>query len=166
MLYNIFMKKISYFSTRNIVLSSLIAALYAGFTVMLAPISYGPIQFRAAEALTLLPYMVPQAIPGLFIGCFIANMLGGYGLVDIILGSAATLAAAWLTSKMPNPWLAAVPPVIINAVAVGGYLAVITDVSVALTMIYIGLSEAVICFGIGVPMLYFLKKSFVLKKYI
>ena len=87
-------------------------------------------------------------------------------MVDIILGSAATLAAAWLTSKMPNPWLAAVPPVIINAVAVGGYLAVITDVSVALTMIYIGLSEAVICFGIGVPMLYFLKKSFVLKKYI
>lgn len=160
------MKKSTYFTTRNIVLSALIAALYAGLTVMLAPISYGPVQFRAAEALTLLPLVMPQAVPGLFIGCLISNMLGGFGLIDIILGSAATLAAAWLTSKMPNAVLAAVPPVIINALAVGTYLAILTDVSVWLTILYIGLSEAVICFGMGIPMVYFLQKSEVFRKYL
>ena len=137
---------------KKIVLSGMIAALYASLTVALSPISFGPVQFRVAEALTLLPFFMPEAIPGLFIGCFLSNLAGGFGLIDIIVGSAATLLAAWLTFKMPSIWLAAVPPVVINAIAVGIYLGLITETPVIFSIIYIGISQAVICFGIGIPL--------------
>ena len=130
----------------------MIAALYAALTVALSPISFGPVQFRVAEALTLLPFFMPEAIPGLFIGCFFSNLAGGLGLVDIIIGSGATLLAAWLTFKMPNIWMAAVPPVLINALAVGTYLGIITHTPVIYSIIYIGISQAVICFGLGIPL--------------
>ena len=94
---------------KKIALSGMIAALYVTLTVALSPISFGPVQFRVAEALTLLPFFMPEAIPGLFVGCFLSNLAGGFGLIDIIVGSGATLFAAWLTSKMPNIWLAALP---------------------------------------------------------
>ena len=137
---------------KKIVLSGMIAALYASLTVALSPISFGPVQFRVAEALTLLPFFMPEAIPGLFIGCFLSNLAGGLGLIDIIVGSGATLLAAWLTFKMPSIWLAAVPPVVINAIAVGIYLGLITETPVIFSIIYIGISQAVICFGIGIPL--------------
>lgn len=137
---------------RKIVLSGMIAALYAGLTVALSPLSFGPVQFRVAEALTLLPFLMPEAIPGLFIGCFLSNIAGGFGLIDIVVGSAATLTAAWLTYKMPGIWLAAVPPVVINALAVGIYLGVITGTPVFYSIIYIGISQAVICFALGIPL--------------
>jgi hypothetical protein len=100
-----------FLTIKNIVISALIAAIYATVTIILAPISYGPIQVRVSEALTLLPYLWPQAIPGLFIGCLIANFAGGFGIIDVVFGSAATLIAAIITSRMPTPYLAAVPPI-------------------------------------------------------
>lgn len=130
----------------------MIAALYVTLTVALSPISFGPVQFRVAEALTLLPFFMPEAIPGLFVGCFLSNLAGGFGLIDIIVGSGATLFAAWLTFKMPNIWLAALPPVVINALVVGTYLGILTDIPVIYSIIYIGISQAVICFGLGIPL--------------
>ena len=120
---------------RQIALSAAIAALYAALTIAVAPISYGPVQFRIAEAMTLLPFMLPEAIPGLFIGCLIANLFSGFGLIDVVFGSAATLIAGWITYKMPNLWLAAVPPVLLNALIVGGYLAFITETPMVITML-------------------------------
>ena len=78
---------------RSLCMSAVIAALYAALTLLLAPISYGPIQLRLSEALTLLPMLLPQAVPGLFVGCLIANLYTGM-LTDIIFGSLATLIAA------------------------------------------------------------------------
>lgn len=143
----------------KIVYSAVIAALYAALTMVMAPISFGPIQFRVAEAMTVLPFFMPEAVPGLFIGCLFANFLGGFGLIDVVLGSAATLAAAWMTLKSPNIWIAAVPPVIVNALVVGGYIAVITETHMALSMLYIGGSQAVICFGLGIPLCRILRRS-------
>ncbi len=137
---------------RKIAVSGMIAALYAALTVALSPLSFGPVQFRVAEALTLLPFFMPEAIPGLFIGCFLSNIAGGFGLIDIVVGSSATLAAAWLTYKTNSIWLAALPPVLINAIAVGIYLGLITETPVIFSIIYIGISQAVICFGIGIPL--------------
>ncbi len=137
---------------RKIAISGMVAALYAVLTIALSPISFGPVQFRAAEALTLLPFFMPEAIPGLFIGCFLSNMAGGYGLIDILVGSTATLAAGWLTYKMPNIWAAAVPPVLVNAVLVGTYLGILTETPVIYSVIYIGISQAVICFCLGIPL--------------
>ena len=143
----------------RIVYSAAIAALYAALTMVMAPISFGPVQFRVAEAMTLLPFFMPEAVPGLFIGCLFANFLGGFGLIDVVLGSAATLAAAWLMLKSRNIWLAALPPVVINALVVGGYVAVITETPILISMLYIGASQAVICFGLGIPLCRLLNRS-------
>ena len=137
---------------RKIAVSGMIAALYAALTVALSPLSFGPVQFRVAEALTLLPFFMPEAIPGLLsaVSCQISQE--GFGLIDIVVGSSATLAAAWLTYKTNSIWLAALPPVLINALAVGTYLGIITDTPVMYSILYIGISQAVICFCIGIPL--------------
>lgn len=106
-------------SSRKLVHIALIAAIYAAITIVLAPFSYGPVQVRVAEALTILPFIFPESVLGLFIGCLIANLYGGYGIIDIVFGSLATFAAAYLTRKMPHWLLAPLPPVVVNAVVVG-----------------------------------------------
>lgn len=142
----------------KIALSAIIAALYCGLTVALAPISFGPLQFRVAEAMTVLPFIIPEAVPGLFIGCALANIFGGFGIIDIILGSFATLLAAWFSRRMPTVWLAALPPVAINAIIVGAYLAILTETPIYLSLTYIALSQSVICFGLGIPLCKFVMK--------
>lgn len=159
------MDKRKSFTPKRIALSAMIAALYAGVTILLAPISYGPMQFRVSEALTLLPFCLPEAVPGLFVGCLVANVLGGFGIIDIVFGSLATLTAAWLTSKAPNVWLAAMPPVVINAVIVGTYVGILSDTPIIVTAAYIGASEAVICYLLGIPLSMYVKRSGILEKY-
>ena len=73
---------------------AVIAALYVVLTLVFAPISFGPVQVRIAEALCILPMFTPAAIPGLFIGCLIANLIGGGIMLDVIFGSIATLIGA------------------------------------------------------------------------
>ncbi|MGN0817757.1 MAG: QueT transporter family protein [Candidatus Coproplasma sp.] len=77
--------------------AGIIAALYAALTLAFGPLAFGPIQVRPSEAFTLLPLFYVEAIPGLYIGCMLANLLFGYGPYDIFLGSLATLLAAALT---------------------------------------------------------------------
>ncbi|NDL66725.1 QueT transporter family protein [Anaerotalea alkaliphila] len=100
--------------------AGVIAALYVVLVLVFAPISFGPVQFRVAEALTVLPFFTPAAIPGLFVGCLAANFLGGAVLWDTLFGSLATLLAAYLSYRLrANKWLVPVPPVVVNAVVVG-----------------------------------------------
>lgn len=136
---------------------ALIAALYAALTIALAPISYGPVQFRISEALTLLPYYLPEAIPGLFAGCIAANFLGGYGLADIVFGSLATLIAAILSRRSGNIYLAALWPVVSNMLIIGTMLHFLLGVPLVVTCIYVGLGEAGACYGVGVPLMKILK---------
>ncbi len=148
------------FRSRQLVRAALIGGAYAALTMIFAPISFGPVQVRVAEALTLLPWLWVEAIPGLFIGCVIANFLGGFGIIDVLFGSAATLAAAVMTSRMPNRYLAAVPPVVVNAIVVGGYLSVLLEIPLLLTMIYVGVGQVVACFGLGIPLLSLMERRF------
>ncbi len=153
------MRKIFFCSSHGIAVSALIAALYAALTLALAPVSFGAVQFRLSEALTLLPFFIPEAVPGLFVGCLISNIFGGFGIADIALGSCATLSAAWLTSRMPCLWLAAVPPVAVNAAVVGVYLAFLTGTPLLLSVFYIALSQSAVCFCIGVPLALYVGRS-------
>ena len=100
--------------------AAMIAAIYVVLCVVFQPISYGPIQTRIAEALTVLPFFTPAAVPGLFVGCLIANLLGGGILLDVIAGSVATLIAAFATYALRNKsrYLASVPPVVANALII------------------------------------------------
>ena len=74
-----------------LVQGAMIAAIYVALTLSLMPISYGPIQFRVSEALCILPFFTPAAVPGLFVGCLLSNLLGGLVPMDVICGSLATL---------------------------------------------------------------------------
>ena len=131
-------------TTRSVCLSAMIAALYAALTLLLAPISYGAIQCRISEAMTLLPILLPQAIPGLVIGCLVANLLSPVASGDVIFGTLATLIAAlgtyWLRKK---PLLAALCPVVANGVIVGVMLAVFYALPLWMTMLEVAVGEAV-----------------------
>ncbi len=108
--------------------SAVIAAVYAALTVVLAPISYGPVQFRVSEALTALPFLMPGTVWGIFIGCVLANLYTG-SVLDIVFGSLATLLAGLCTARfgkkgntIKNRLLACLMPVLFNAVIVGAVL--------------------------------------------
>ena len=113
------------FDTRQITLAAAVAALYALLTYSgsIFGLTYGPVQFRFAEALCVLPFLFPTAAPGLFVGCLIANLLSPYGLVDVVGGSAATLIAALITARVRHRWLAPLPAVLSNGVIIGAMLA-------------------------------------------
>ncbi|MEZ4357501.1 MAG: QueT transporter family protein [Eubacteriales bacterium] len=143
---------------RYICEAGIIAALYFAITVLLAPISYGAIQVRISEALCVLPFFTPSAVPGLFIGCAIANVFGGNGLVDVIVGSLSTLLAAWLTYKIKNKYLAPLPAVVVNAITISVMLHYLINVPVLETMGYIALGQTISCYIIGLPLLLLLKK--------
>ena len=100
--------------------ADMIAALYVVLTLVFQAISFGEIQVRIAEALTILPVFTPAAIPGLFIGCLIGNVIGGSILPDIIFGSLATLIGAYFTYllRRQNKFLAPLPPIISNIIIV------------------------------------------------
>lgn len=104
------------FTVRDLTVAALVAALYAvmGYFGNVFGLTFGPIQFRFAEALTVLPFLFPATAPGLAIGCLITNLLSPYGPMDIIFGTLATAIAAWWTMKMPRWYLAAVPPIVVN----------------------------------------------------
>ena len=85
---------------RKIAFAGAIGALYATLTLVLHPISYGPLQFRIAEALTVLPFFFPSTVWGLFVGCIIANLGSPYGIIDIIAGPMASLLAGFCTMKL------------------------------------------------------------------
>ena len=99
--------------------AAVIAAMYVALTLIFAPISYKEVQVRISEALTILPFFTPAAIPGLFVGCILANLLGGSIPVDILFGSIATLIGAVGSYALrKNRYLVPLPPIIANALIV------------------------------------------------
>ena len=100
--------------------AAMIAAIYVALCMVFAPISYGEVQIRVAEALTILPFFTPAAVPGLFIGCLIANILGGGIVLDVVLGSIATLIGGVGTYLLRDKsrFLAPLPPILANALIV------------------------------------------------
>ncbi len=147
------------FSLKSLTLSALIAALYAALTLLFQPISFGAVQFRISEALTLLPVLFPPAIPGLTLGCLIANVVGSATVWDIVFGTLATLIAALLTRRLRgNIWLAALPPVACNAVIVGLVLHFVFGFPLLATMLSVGLGELAVVCVLGVPLTKVLEK--------
>ncbi|HOJ92160.1 MAG TPA: QueT transporter family protein [Dictyoglomaceae bacterium] len=151
-------------SSKKIARVGIYAAIYAALTIILSPISYGPIQVRVSEFLTLFPFIDPLAIPGVFIGCIIANLFSPGGWIDIILGSLFTLVAAYLTQKMPSIYLTPIPPILINAFGISLYLHTFFKLPYLLNVIYIGVGEGVATYGIGLPILLYILKKQNLKK--
>ena len=147
-----------------IITAALIAAAYAGLTFLSNAfgLAYGPIQLRISEVLTILPIFTPAAIPGLTIGCFISN-IGSFNAIDMIFGTLATLAAAFLTYclkdiKFKNlPLLAMFPPVIVNALIIGFEIAIffMPDSpflwAFLISALEVGIGQLIVCYVFGIP---------------
>jgi len=152
-------------STRQLTAAAVIAALYAALTLWLPIPQYGAIQLRVAEAMTVLPFLFPEAILGLTAGCFIANFLGSPIFLDWIFGTLATFLAAVCTSRVKSKWLAPLPPVVCNALIVGSEIAWFSTqdgqnfwAAWAYNGFTVGIGEALACYVLGLLLLKFLPK--------
>lgn len=146
--------------TKKITRSALIAAVYFGLSMALAPVSYGPLQFRASEALTMLPFIMIEGVWGVTLGCLFTNMFSAYGIYDIVFGTLATLIAAVATHLIKNKWLAALPPILINALV----LPLIwyftgSEEAYIINALLIAASQTVIVYGLGIPLVTALQKN-------
>lgn len=147
--------------TLFLVQAAVIGAIYVVLTLLFVPLGFGEVQVRFSEALTVLPYFTPAAIPGLFVGCIIANFLGGAIPIDILFGSIATLLGAVFTYRLRgNKWLAPLPPIAANVVIVPyvlhyGYG---INLPIPLMMLTVGIGEVISCGIIGMILLTALSK--------
>lgn len=161
------------FTSTQIARAAVVAALYAALCFFLKPISYGAVQLRLSEVLCVLPIFIPEAIPGLFIGCVIANLSGGasVALIDAILGSLTTLLAAYLTRriyrKTKNMLLSFMPPVLLNALIVGSYIPFVyttpSENSIYILVLYsvltVFIGQAIVIYALGLPFAKALSKT-------
>lgn len=181
--------------TSYVAQAGMIAAVYAAATLitmfLLQGLAWGPIQFRISEAVCVLAVLTPAAVPGLTIGCVIANLVslaingtGALGLLDVVFGSLATcLGALWCWKMRGNPKIAVLGPVIANALIVPAYLPLLLQgmgfytipfTTIALDGAYIpmylfglvatGIGEALVMYVLGLPLLAALKRSGVAKR--
>ena len=146
--------------TKKLVFTALIAAIYAVATLVIAPFSFGAIQLRISEALTILPAFTPYAIFGLSLGCLIANIFSPFGIIDMLFGTVATLIAAFFSYKVRNikfkgfPVLAPLFPIITNALIIGAVTAFAAKLNFSAFLINAGLialSEGISCYLLGIP---------------
>ncbi|WP_353096716.1 QueT transporter family protein [Tissierella praeacuta] len=138
-------------NTKYLTKASLIAAIYIVLVLIQtlpAPfinLTFGPIQLRVAEGLALLPIVESAAVPGIFVGCLLSNLLlayfSGFGLVDILCGSLVTLVAAYITSKMKSRIAGMIPPVVLNGLIVSIWVSYFTKVPYFVTVLGIGGGE-------------------------
>ncbi len=142
--------------------AAMIAAIYVVLVFVFAPISFGPVQIRIAEALTILPLFTPAAVPGVFIGCLIGNLLSpGMIVLDIIFGSLTTLVAAMISYQLRDKkYLVPMPPVILNMLVVPlilkyGYG---IPVPIYINVIAVGAGQIVSCYGLGLVLMKVLEK--------
>ena len=127
------------------------AAIYAVLTVAMAPISYGAVQLRLSEVMTLLAFVDPVFSPGLVLGNFIANLFSPFGLPDVVFGTLATFIAVFMMSKMKSMLIASFWPTIANGLIIGLELAIFTGAPFVSTALYVALGEFLVVTVLGYP---------------
>jgi len=169
-------------NVRKIAFAGVIAALYAGLTLAVMPLSYGPLQFRISEVLCILPFFFPFSVIGLFAGCIVANIFSPYFWLDITIGPAASLLAALGTmyigkymnrDSLITKAFACFPPVFFNALMIGAMIAyiMISEGDAAAFMpvfisssLWVGLGQFAVLYVIGLPLLIYLPKTGLINK--
>lgn len=164
------------FTTKRICRAGIIAALYVAVTCSFGQLSYqGFLEIRPAEALCILPLFFPEAIPALYIGCMLSNLISLYGVADIFLGSFATLAASLATygvgrlikNHVLRVAVGGLFPVLVNAfivpliiVFIGGDLGGYGSVTVAYWMYFASMcaTQALWVYALGAPLYFFVER--------
>lgn len=161
-------------NTRNLITAAVVGALYAVLTMVLAPISYGALQFRVSEVLCILPFFMPSTAWGLFVGCIVANLMSTAGVLDVVFGSLATLITCLCIARcgkkgntLKARLLACFMPVIWNGLIVGATLTIALAGLNPLThfgafLVFAGevaLGELGVMYLIGLPLMTYLPKQ-------
>ncbi len=166
------MKRIS---TQRLCRAGVIAALYTTLTYAFAPVAFGSLQIRPAEALCILPLFFVEAVPALFVGCLLANLTSPFALYDMLLGGGATLLAAfttyfigiWVKNRKLKLFLGGLSPVFFNTLIIPFVIVVLCGGASAgetlfsaylLTALSIFLTECLCVYGLGIPLYLFFEK--------
>ena len=158
------------FNSRALARAGIIAALYTALTYVFQPVAYGAFQIRPAEALCILPIFFIEAIPGLFVGCALANIWSPNGIYDVVLGSPTTLFAAIITfiiglalrRNLGSVILGGIPPVLFNAIVIP-FVLVIGNEAMPIEAYWttfgeIALTQCVWVYALGLPLYYGVKR--------
>ena len=165
----------NFFTTKRLCRAGIIAALYAALTYAFAPFAFGPFQIRPAEALCILAAFFPEAIPALWIGCMLSNLASPYFVYDVLIGSLATLLAAFISylvgrflKKEPfRFFISGLFPILFNAVIIPFIIVFLcggTEGYTSATVAYftyaasIALTETVWVYGLGAPVYFAIKR--------
>ena len=148
---------------RKLVKNAIVAALYMVLTLMIAPLSYGDIQFRISEIMLLLMLINSDYAGGLILGCAMANMFSPLGMIDVIFGTMATALAVLAMSKTKNQIIASLFPAISNGLIVGAELSYLYKLPYAVTAFSVGIGEFVVvtCVGLIVFKIIMINKNVV-----
>ena len=160
------------FTVQKLATAGVVGAAYAALALFgsIFGVTYGPIQCRFSEALCVLPFLFPETAWGLGIGCLIANLFSTVSVLDIVIGTAATLLACLLTTRIKKPWLAPLPTILVNAVMVGAMLSWLYMPSEQFwygLLVFggeVGAGEAAVLYVLGIPLYYAMKKTNFIEK--
>lgn len=142
---------------KKLIKIAITAALYAACTMAIAPLSYGAIQFRFSEVMTLLAFIDPVYIPGLVLGCALSNIYSPLGIIDVLVGTTATFISVYMISKTKSLFIATLWPTI-NCVFVGAELYFVLHQPFWISTLYVCLGEFVVVTCIGYPLFRLLLK--------
>ena len=149
-------------SARRIAIAAAVAAVYAGLTIGLAPVSFGAVQFRAAEILNLMAFFDPFYGLGVVLGCFLANLTSPLGVVDVVFGTAATALAVWAVARIGrtggNLFLASFMPVIANVI-VSVELTIVFQTPLWVNILTVAAGEAAVMVCVGYPLFALMRKK-------
>lgn len=144
---------------RFVTRAAVIAALYVALSFAVQPFASGLVQCRVSEALTVLPYFTGAAVPGLFIGCLLFNLLSGALVYDVVFGSLATLLAALITLYLrrrgASRYLMPLPSVVLNGVLVYAYG---VPAAYPIAVLSVAAGQAVACYALGLPLMLLLER--------
>ncbi len=151
------------YSAKFVAVNAVVATLYVVFTMPFATFSTGILQFRPAEALTVLPALFPYVSLGITVGCMVSNVVSAFGLLDVLLGSLTTALACILTAYLcKNKWLAPLPPIVLNATVlplVWMFAGGLGQYTYIVSMLFLLVSQSVVCYGLGIPLYVFADKK-------
>lgn len=136
-------------NVKILVFNALIAAVYAVLTIGLEPISYGAVQFRLSEVMTLLAFANPMFVPGLVLGCIIANLFSPLGMIDVLVGSFATFLAIYPMRYCKNVYWASLLPTVANGIIIGIELTVLYQIPIYISVLSVAAGEFVVVSVIG-----------------
>ena len=131
-------------SVELVVINAMIAGIYAVLTLVISPIAYSQIQFRLSEIMVFLAFYNYRYIPGLTIGCILANLFSPLGMLDVVFGTLSTLLVCIAMYYAKNRYLAAMLGAIITGIIIGGELWYAYQIQFVINAIYVAVGELIV----------------------